>query len=664
MHFIEQRYADDPTNWWVPNAACAEAMLRSAGFEIVAHPEQEVYLCRRRASRTRTRGAVYPAREAANAGGRHDRSRDDLERAEQQVALGSRTSIRTGACSPRWRWLAGAGDQGREPAPAARARRHVADRSALHAEHGGARACCDEVDAVAVHGFPLDWNHWQIHEWPDKLDEIQAVTDLPVWVSEVGVSTFGAEEVQDWGLQRTAELLIGKAPRIHWYSLYDLPRAWPATTRHREAEGSSYYRHFYMGLLREDGTPKLALRGIRASITPELGICQWFHFEDHRLDDAVAWLKRLGVTLSAHRALLGRQLPPERARLVRPPDGGARRTSTSPSPSASRPSTRASSRTTPARRIDKQEFAEFCAAMIRRYAPRASAGCARLRRRLGLTCRARTPRGRSTRCRCWPIPRAGPSTPRRWWRCLRIRMTRRSASACSCGAWWGCTSSLSQMARRDRLWTHGPMALPMPRAMGRRRRDELVAALAAAGGRQLKLTQLDVPDQSVADRLTEVTRLLLPLLDGMEVVFTHAYEGGHPDHDGVAFAVHAACARPAAGRPAGDRGEPLLSPGHAASSWRRDFAPCAGTAAIQVPLGEEETALKARMIAAHATQARRWPRSRSGKSASAMLRRMTSASCPMAGRLWYERFDWGLDGKGWLARVAQARRELSEEDAP
>ena len=74
----------------------------------------------------------------------------------------------------------------------------------------------------------------------------------------MGVSTFGAEEVQEFGLQRTAELLIGRAERIHWYSLYDLPRAWPATTRHREAEGSSYYRHFYMGLLREDGTPKLA----------------------------------------------------------------------------------------------------------------------------------------------------------------------------------------------------------------------------------------------------------------------------------------------------------------------------------------------------------------------------------------------------------------------
>jgi len=157
------------------------------------------------------------------------------------------------------------------------------------------RGVLDEVEAVAVHGFPLDWNLWQIHDWPKRIAEIRAVTDLPIWVSEVGVSTFGAEEVQLWGLKRTAELLKGKVERIQWYSLYDLPSAWEATTRHKEAEGSSYYRHFYMGLLREDGTPKPALEEF-AKLTPEFGLVQWFHFEDHRLDDAVAWLKRLGVT--------------------------------------------------------------------------------------------------------------------------------------------------------------------------------------------------------------------------------------------------------------------------------------------------------------------------------------------------------------------------------
>jgi beta-xylosidase len=152
----------------------------------------------------------------------------------------------------------------------------------------------ENIDVVAVHGFPLDWNHWSIHDWPERIAEIEAVTSLPVWVTEVGASTFGAEEVQEFGLRRTAELLCGRVPRIFWYSLYDLPRAWPATTRHREAEGSSYYRHFHMGLLDEHGSPKLASK-LFAACTPQMGICQWFHFEDHRLDDAVRWLKKMGV---------------------------------------------------------------------------------------------------------------------------------------------------------------------------------------------------------------------------------------------------------------------------------------------------------------------------------------------------------------------------------
>ncbi len=150
------------------------------------------------------------------------------------------------------------------------------------------------MNAVAVHGFPLDWNLWNVDEWPDKIAEIEAITDLPVWVTEIGASSFGAEEVQEFGFRRMAELLSGRVNRIHWYSLYDLPKAWVATTRHKEAEGSSYYRHFYMGLLKEDGTPKKALKHF-SDYTPEFGICQWFHFEDHRLDAAVEWLRQLGV---------------------------------------------------------------------------------------------------------------------------------------------------------------------------------------------------------------------------------------------------------------------------------------------------------------------------------------------------------------------------------
>jgi tRNA (mo5U34)-methyltransferase len=51
LHFVERKYSHDPTNWWIPNRACAEAMLRAAGFDIVDHPEEEVYICKRRAAR-------------------------------------------------------------------------------------------------------------------------------------------------------------------------------------------------------------------------------------------------------------------------------------------------------------------------------------------------------------------------------------------------------------------------------------------------------------------------------------------------------------------------------------------------------------------------------------------------------------------------------------
>jgi beta-xylosidase len=228
-----------------------------------------------------------------------------------------------------------------------------------------AQQVLDDVEVVAVHGFPLDWNHWQIDEWPAMLRDAQAVTERPVWVTEAGVSSFGAEEVQQFGLRRTAELLLGRVPRLHWYSLYDLPRAWPATTRHREAEGSSYYRHFYMGLLREDGTPKRAFRHF-ADYTPELGICQWFHFEDPRLDDAVRWLDRLGVR-RVRTGLSWSDSCRQGAerwfdRLVSSLDR-FEVTATfcfTPDQAGIRPD-----HTSPPQRLE--EFAEFCARMVRRY---------------------------------------------------------------------------------------------------------------------------------------------------------------------------------------------------------------------------------------------------------------------------------------------------------
>ena len=64
MHFIEQSFSGDWTNWWAPNRACSAAMLRSAGFTIEANPEDEVFLCRVARVPYSEYGpsAVYPAR--------------------------------------------------------------------------------------------------------------------------------------------------------------------------------------------------------------------------------------------------------------------------------------------------------------------------------------------------------------------------------------------------------------------------------------------------------------------------------------------------------------------------------------------------------------------------------------------------------------------------
>jgi tRNA (mo5U34)-methyltransferase len=62
LHFVEHRYSHDDSNWWIPNRACVEAMLRDSGFEIRERAEAEVYLCHRVERAAPGTGAVYPAR--------------------------------------------------------------------------------------------------------------------------------------------------------------------------------------------------------------------------------------------------------------------------------------------------------------------------------------------------------------------------------------------------------------------------------------------------------------------------------------------------------------------------------------------------------------------------------------------------------------------------
>jgi beta-xylosidase len=249
-------------------------------------------------------------------------------------------------------------------------------------EHGA----LDAVDVVAVHGFPLDWNYWHtpddpqddadtvpkgIHAWPRKVALAERIAGRPVWATEVGASSFGGDEMQIYGLRETARYLRA-VERVYWYSLFDLPEWREATTRHKEAEGSAYYRHYHMGLVDAAGRPKPALREWPA-LGGRMGLCQWFHFEDDAtLQRAVQWFHELGVQdvrtglswADSHRPggwewfdRIAEALRPFRVLATlcfTPPSRGRRPDHTSPP-------------------IDHHEFAWFCAEVVRRYAPPATA---------------------------------------------------------------------------------------------------------------------------------------------------------------------------------------------------------------------------------------------------------------------------------------------------
>ena len=62
LHFVEQAYSGDATNWWIPNRAASAAMLRSAGYAVLANPEAEIFVCRHEARPADGYGAVYPGK--------------------------------------------------------------------------------------------------------------------------------------------------------------------------------------------------------------------------------------------------------------------------------------------------------------------------------------------------------------------------------------------------------------------------------------------------------------------------------------------------------------------------------------------------------------------------------------------------------------------------
>ena len=200
----------------------------------------------------------------------------------------------------------------------------------------------------------------------------------------------------------------------------------------------------------------------------------------------------------------------------------------------------------------------------------------------------------------------------------------------------------------------------------RARRRELETALEIAGVRGDALIALDIPDQQVAWRLVETTHRLMEIVANrrLSVLFTHAYEGGHPDHDGTAFAVHAAA------QLLQRQGQAVLiaeMPYYRAAEGGisiQTFTPGFDTKECVVNLRPEQQALKRRMIAAHQTQSAILAPFSTAQEQFRIAPIYNFRNLPNEGQLYYERHDWGLTGREWKALARSALAGLGLDGQP
>lgn len=198
------------------------------------------------------------------------------------------------------------------------------------------------------------------------------------------------------------------------------------------------------------------------------------------------------------------------------------------------------------------------------------------------------------------------------------------------------------------------------------RRRELEEAVTLAGVPLSSLMNLGIADQDTPNQLEALARRIADLIEqhGFDVVFTHTYEGGHPDHDATAFAVDAAARLVAARHPAR---RPLVVEmpyyrGGPDGLINQIFASDPRTPELTLWLDEGQRALKQRMYEAHASQADVLARFPIGVERFRVAPAHDFDALPNGGNLSYEAQDWGLTGERWLALVAEARAAL--EDAP
>jgi LmbE family N-acetylglucosaminyl deacetylase len=195
------------------------------------------------------------------------------------------------------------------------------------------------------------------------------------------------------------------------------------------------------------------------------------------------------------------------------------------------------------------------------------------------------------------------------------------------------------------------------------RAGELDACLETLGAAPRRVA-LGVRDQTAVFRLAWLAGALRGLLDGAELVLTHAYEGGHPDHDACAFAVQLACqALARAGRPAPVRLE--FAEYHKDASGRAadGFWPAPGGPAVSPEAGPEEIDRKARALACHHSQGRITAWFDPAVEAYRAAPRYDFSRPPPPGAAIYDDWGWPITSARWVEAARAALAELAGRPA-
>lgn len=192
------------------------------------------------------------------------------------------------------------------------------------------------------------------------------------------------------------------------------------------------------------------------------------------------------------------------------------------------------------------------------------------------------------------------------------------------------------------------------------RRKELMAALALAGVSSADCVQCGIPDQEAAGNLFDVTLWVMEKVRELqpETILTLAYEGGHPDHDAVSFAAHAARAllKKEGGHAPHLIEFPLYHAGP--NGMQTGFLPREDVEPITFILTEEERRLKREMIETFTTQAGTLRHFLVEEESFRPAPAYDFTSAPHDGQLYYESFEWGDDGAGWRRKAKEALLRL------